>query len=358
MLTLQERTSVEAALARVLSVKGNQQALLQTVFKAEAGPILLRLPPLGTPLDNASQVVSECLVSRWSRDPALLDLLLDYLVNTGGIGDLMVVLLRVREKVDPNPSIYDCNWVIGDRPFFDRRTLRARVRRVLEDNGRPILRVTTGPDTFGKSYTRYFLEHLESDPGTAVHVVPVELSRGTGPSYTVEDLLDEISSQLAHTEPLPLRTTSSYSAPAARWILKQLGRCLSGRTFLVLDGFGEQDLHPEVRQTIERLAALVPSGQHRSRIRLVLVDYPHELPGTSPADFVDEPLRPASTVDSGDLLPCLTDWNHKRVEQGLEQLTDSELLEIANEMLATVPGTGKQRLQALNAKLFALQDLG
>lgn len=357
MLTSQERKSVESALARVLSVRGNPQAFLQTVFRAEAGPILLTLPQMGTPREYASQVVSECLVSRWSRDPALLDLLLDYLVSTGGIGELMVVLLRVREKIDPNPSIYDCNWVIGDRPFFDRKTLRARVRRVLEDNGRPILRVTTGPDTFGKSYTRYFLEHLESDPGTAVHVVPVELSRGTGPSYTVEDLLDEISSQLARTDPLPLRTTSSYAAPAARWILKQLGRCLPGRTFLVLDGFGDPDLHPEVRQTIERVAALVPSGQHRSRIRLVLVDYPQELPGISPADFVDEALRPASTVDSGDLLPCLTDWNRKRVEQGLDELSDDELAEVANEMLATVPVTGKQRLQALNAKLFALQGL-
>ena len=48
-------------------------------------------------------------------------MLLDYLVTTAGIGAFSPILTRVRQRVDPNPSIYDSAWLLGDSlPFFDR----------------------------------------------------------------------------------------------------------------------------------------------------------------------------------------------------------------------------------------------
>lgn len=65
-----------------------------------------------------------------------------------------------------------------------------------EDNGRPILRVSAVADSFGRSYSRYFLEHLEDHlPGT-VHVLFADLSPGTGPSYQIIDLLETVGAQL------------------------------------------------------------------------------------------------------------------------------------------------------------------
>ena len=152
MLTRDEREQVESAFATALASQMNPNSLVTVVFKAEANAILLDLPPgVGAP-GIASFVVEACLVSRWTQNPALLDLLLDYLVKSRGMGELQAVLLRVRQRIDPNPSVYDSTWVIGQRPFFDRGDLRSRAQLLVEQNDRPILRVLAeDPESFGRS---------------------------------------------------------------------------------------------------------------------------------------------------------------------------------------------------------------
>jgi hypothetical protein len=354
VLTRDERDQVEEAFAIALAGQLNPRSLVQVIFKAEAAPILLGLPQgLDGARDMASFVVETCLMSRWTRDPALLDLLLDYLVRSRGIGALQVVLVRVRQRVDPNPSLYDSTWLIGQRPFFDRQDLRQRVQRLIEDNGRPILHVSAVRGSFGRTYSRYFLEHLEDrSPGT-VHVLAVELSAGTGPSYQVADLLETVGSQLGVEAPIPPRADSSYPMAAARWMLKHI-MSRPGRWLIVLDGFGQKELNQEVRETIEALAVMVPSGQYRRRVRLVLLDYRHQLPGITPADVLKEVLKPATKVAPADLTPCLVDWDAERKRQGIEGLAGGELDKLANGMLEQAPKTGKKRLETLNAALSKL----
>jgi hypothetical protein len=353
VLTTDERDQVEVEFATALAGQLNPRSLVEVVFKAEANPILLDLPPLAGARDIASFVIDACLMSRWTRNPALLDLLLEYLVTSRGIGALQVVLVRVREQVDPNPSVYDSTWVLGKRPFFGRRDLRKRVQRLIEENGRPILRVSAVPESFGRTYSRYFLEHLEDClPGT-VHVLFVALSAGTGPSYQVADLLETVGSQLGVQERIAERTDSSYPNAAARWMLRHI-MSRPGRWLIVFDGFGQMGLNAEVRETIEALAAMVPSGQYRFHVRLVLLDYPHQLPGITPADVFEEILKPTARVARADLTPCLVDWDAERKRRGIQGFADGELVKVANGILRKAPKTGKERLEMLNAELSKL----
>jgi hypothetical protein len=158
------RDQVEEAFARALATYASPNVLVEIVFKAEAPAILLDLSPGILPGDIASFVVGACLISRWTRDLALLDMLLEYLVTRRGEGVFQVILTRVRQHVDPNPSVYDSAWLIGQRPFFDRRDFRQRVRLLIEANGRPILRVSAADTTT----IRYFADTDHGSSGSPV----------------------------------------------------------------------------------------------------------------------------------------------------------------------------------------------
>jgi len=127
-----------------------------------------------------------------------------------------------------------------------------------------------------------------------------------------------------------------------------------GRWLMVLDGFGQKGLNDEVRQTIEALAAMVPSGQYRIRVRLVLLDYPRELPRVTLADVLEEDLKPAAKVTLADLTPCLAEWDAERKRQGVTGLADGELAKLAAGILRRAPSSGRGRLETLNAELSKL----
>jgi hypothetical protein len=216
--------------------------------------------------------------------------------------------------------------------------------------------VSAVPEGFGRSYSRYFFEHLENHSPGPFHVLAAALSAGTGPSYQVADLLETIGGQVGVQEQTPPRADSSYPKAAARWMLKHImGQ--PGRWLILLDGFGQDGLNPEVRETIEELAAMVPTGQYRRRVRLVLLDYPHPLPGITPADVLEEILRPAAEVAKNELTDCLREWDAERKRKGLKGLADGELVKLVTGMLERAPATGKKRLETLNTALSTLNAI-
>jgi hypothetical protein len=357
VLTIDERAQVQQAFAEALASKANPPSLIRVVFLDEANSVLLNIPAGATPAEIASFAVTDCLLSRWTRDPSLLEMLLDYLVTTAGIGAFSQILTRVRHRVDPNPSIYDSAWLLGDsRPFFDRHDLRTRVRHLIEQNGRPILRVWADEHSFGRTYSVRFLEHLEDCSPDAVHVLAAELSPGAGPSYRAEDLLKELKTQFRKSTAIPDRVGSSYPKDAARWMLEQM-MSNDGLWLVVLDGFGQRPLNNEVIETIEALANRVTIGQHRRRVRLVLLDYPHPLPSVSGADILEETLPPVADIRPGDLVPCVAAWDAQRRRQGLAGVADGRFAELADDMLRHAPAHGRERLATLNASLVALLDM-
>ena len=284
----------------------------------------------------------------------MLESLLEYLIDREGIGELDPILIRVRQRIDPNPSIYDSHWLLSDsRPFFDRHELRGLVRLLIEEDGWPILRVRAGQESFGRSYTSRFFQHLERRSPTRLRVLTAAISRGAGPSYQVEDLLDELGAQFSNGEHTPERTGSFYPTQAARWLLRQMNRN-DGFWLIVLDGFGQRPINEEVQLTVEDLAFRIPDGQHRQRIRLVLLDYRHPLPNVDPADILEETLRPAASICRADLLPCLETWDGLRRKKGLKGVAPDGLAALADDIIGQAPAAGKVRLETLNAKLTDL----
>jgi len=357
MLTSVERLDVEQAFAEALASQPNPQSLIEAIFLTHAKSILLELRFGGTARDIAAFTLTSCLLSRWTCSPALLEMLLEYLVTAKGHGAFAAILGRVQRGVDPNSSAYASSWLLDNsRPFFNRHHLRHHVRLLIEQNGRPILQVPTDGKGYGRSYSLRFLEHLENCRPDDVHVLAASVSEGAAPSYQVEDLLALIGAQLGNMGSLPERTRSSYLEAAALWLLGQL--MSTGHLWVfVLDGFGQPQLHPEVHGTIQSLAYHVTTAQFRRRIRLVLLDYPHPLPKVSPADILTETLPPAANICRADLMPCLESWDDLRRQRGLVGVALCELYKLADGMLTKAPAEGKDRLEALNAELVKLLDL-
>src|SRR6478752_7084550 len=85
MLTRNERQDVEDAFAIIVAGHANPRSLVTIVFKTEANDVLLQLPvAVSDSKEFASLVVGHTLISRWSSNPPLLDLLLEYLIDTKG----------------------------------------------------------------------------------------------------------------------------------------------------------------------------------------------------------------------------------------------------------------------------------
>jgi hypothetical protein len=360
VLTCAERLEVQRAFAEALASQPNPQSLIETVFMSDAKTILLDLRSGGSPRDIAAFTLTACLVSRWVREPSLLEMLLEYLVEQRGRGDFGPMLNRVRqgEGQDPNASVYAATWLLGgSRPLFDRHGLRRQMRLLIEgDGGQRILHVPSDGQGFGRTYSLRFLEHLEEHPPRVVHVLEAGLSPATGPSYRVNDLLGELNAQFRTQNPLPERMGSSYPTAAALWLLKQM-LINDGLWLVVLDGFGQRPLDDEVIATVEELARRVPTAQYRNWVRLVLLDYPHPLPHVSPVDITEEILPSAASISQADLMPCLEAWNAKRRHHGLVGVAAGELYKLADDMLGKAPPEGKDRLEALNGELVKLLEM-
>ena len=221
------------------------------------------------------------------------------------------------------------------------------------DGGQRILHVPSDGQGFGRTYSLRFLEHVEEHPPNLARVLAAGVSPATGPSYGVGDLLAELNAQFRTQNPLPERTGSSYPTAAALWLLKQM-MINDGLWLVVLDGFGQRPLDGEVIATIEELARRVPTAQYRNWVRLLLLDYPHPLPGVSSVDMAEESLPSAADICLDDLMPCLEAWDAKRKHHGLVGVAAGELRKLAEDILGKAPPEGKDRLEALNAELVKL----
>jgi hypothetical protein len=309
MLTPDERGRVPGAFADDLAARANPRDLLTVIFPVDYQPLLLALPTTITlPGDIAAFVLTTVIESKWSKNPALLDLLLSHLITLGG--QFNTELDRVRRHEDPNPSVYDVAWMSGQRPFFDRGDFRKHLACLVDDNAQSILRITSQPDAWGRTYGTRIVQHLSNVLPGNMQVVSVELSPKTGPSYRPEDLAAAIASQLGMGLVSPARTNSGYPSAAAQWIAAALVQ-KPGRWVVVLEGFG-QAITDEVRETIEALAALVLAGQYNARVRLVLIDYGRDLPGVSLADMLEEQLQSESSITATHVQACLTERNEQR----------------------------------------------
>jgi hypothetical protein len=357
VLTKPEKSEVLTEFATVVALDGDGRALSQIIFQGEAPEVLRDLPVGALPNSLfALHVVDFCLKSEWTKTPSLMSLLLGYLVNTTGIGRFQAQLDRVNLKVDPNPDPYKSEWVLQAFPFFDRVDLRARVKQLLQQTARPLLRVTAPEDSYGRTYGRQFLDHLEEALSNGTHFVTAELSSGNARLYDVRDLAETLAGQLEVSDGAPAPDASSYPAALARWVLRN-AVARPGLWVFVLDGFGQQGVKRDVCDMIEQLAALIQGGQYRRRTRLILVDYPADLPQVTPATVLTETLVLSDALTHNDLIPCIAASNELRQLVGLPGLLAAEIPLMAQQIAAEAPTSGKERLQFFNDELLGLLEV-
>ena len=159
--------------------------------------LLRELPSNLTTADQqAAFLVGYCLDSGWKHNPSLLEQTLTALITAGvEVATLGPIRDRVRVRIDPVPNPIGALWLEADMPFFSRGNLRPLVENLLTADAQPILQIAGPPqdgEECGKSYTREFLDYVGTRARKDVHVVFAEIPKGTGPSYSVEELADAL----------------------------------------------------------------------------------------------------------------------------------------------------------------------
>jgi hypothetical protein len=350
MLTRGELDLVQGQLASALSV-GDPKNSITAYFGSAAGDILLKLPTNLTTYDEyAVYVIDYCVRSRWIETPSLMEKLLSKLLAGGvshGTAELEAALARVKLRQDPNERFYSTYWVLREQPFLNRQSLRPLLRRFIESSDRALMRIG-GPGA-GKSYTGELLDYLAS-LSNELHFVPVRLNDKEGPTYTVESLAGYLLSPMGLGVP---ESSSSCDAGAlCRLILRSTARQL-GLWIFVLDGFGQPDLQPEVKELLRLLISNCSgTNDYRRKMRFVLINYSEPLADIMPAAIVDD-MIPLPSVCKQDLIDCLMQLNELRRQQGRPTLDGLDT--IAAGMLAGAPPAGdKERLRYLYDGLMAL----
>jgi hypothetical protein len=355
MLTREEREQVIDELAEDVGPTNSIGDLITIVFplpeeRADLGVFPLSLNNVR---DQAAWLVDACLSNRWRRSPSLLERLLDRLTQRRGIVTLGPILQRVRLGTDPNPDPFVSLWVLSRQPFLARAPLRGAARQLVEDNSRPILRVN-GPSRSGKTYTTE-LFHFVAQVRPDLHVVPVELAPETGPTYEVEELAEALAMTMERRDAFPQRSNSSYAGALVRWLIRNAHQN-SGIWIFVLDGFGQQNLKPEVTEFIRLLAQQVAIPEIARKLRLILLHFDQPLTGNWRAKTVDDGPLTVGSVTAADLEACLHEFNAqmRALKRPDKVIAASDIPIIAARMVADANKTPATQLPALYEALLAI----
>jgi hypothetical protein len=357
MLTRDEREQVIDDLADHVGFGGQIANLVTIVFQvAERADLGVFPSNLGNTRDQAAWLVDACLANRWRRNPSLMELLLYRLSEQGGKGSLVPILQRVRAGTDPNPDPFQSLWVLSDQPFLDRGPLRGAARQLVEDINRPILRVN-GPSLSGKTYTTELLSFVAYEARPDLHVVPAFLAPGTGPSYEVEELAEDLTRTMPKRASFPERSNSSYAGALVRWLIQSAHQS-SGIWIFVLDGFGQPNLKPEVTEFIKLLAQQIAIPEIARKLRLVLLHFDQPLTGNWRAKTVDDGPLTHGAVTAADLEACLREFNAKMqaLNKRDKMIEAADIPTVAARMVDEANATPANQLPTLYEALWTIAN--
>jgi hypothetical protein len=359
MLKVDEVPAVASALADHLGPTGDVRSLISVVFKPNHKPILAALPTnISTIGDQTQWLLEYCVLSRWALKPSLLELLLIRLVDVAGNGKLASMRDRVHNRIDPNPDIFQAQWVLANQPFFDRKEIRTSAKLLIERSEQPILRVN-GPRGSGKTYTSELLAFVMEKGRPDLHVAVASLEDMSGPSYEVTELAETLTLPMQIDEPMPTPSTSSYPAALCRWIVRNALR-QPGMWVFILDGFGQRDVKADVQELVKNLVKQVLTPEIAKRLRLVLLDYDQPLTGNWRARTLDDNLSDPTAVSAVDLVECLNAYNKRMQDDGKPHkvIETTEIGKLAASLVERAPAEPCNRLRGLYDQLLGLFELG
>lgn len=226
-------------------------------------------------------------------EPAILKLLRlpDFSVFPE-LRQIRVELEARKAEQTPEDPYSRCQLHVG--PFLDRARLRAVLRRFVERAAGPRVLVVNGPERSGKSYSSWFVSHLnDTMPSFVTFAYAAE--KGLAETYTLGDVARDLV-QLANgqlsTMPPQRAQEKRWAQELCIWILSVLNR--PGRPFwLVLDGF--RDAPPGTQALIQKLAHHISQALNQTDGRLLLFDYEPRLLEPCPVELEElraiEPLH-------------------------------------------------------------------
>ncbi|EPX59208.1 hypothetical protein D187_003112 [Cystobacter fuscus DSM 2262] len=178
-----------------------------------------------------------------------------------------------------------CQLHVG--PFLDRARLRVVLRQFVERVAGPRVLVVNGPAQSGKSYSSWFVSHLnDTMPSFVTFAYAAE--KGLAETYTLGDVardLVQLAKGQLSTMPPQRSQEKRWAQELCIWILSTLNR--PGLPFwLVLDGF--RDAPPGTQALIQNLAHHISQALNQTDGRLLLFDYDPRL--LAPCPVVTEEL--------------------------------------------------------------------
>ena len=361
MLTFAERQAVQVALAHVFGGALSYKNVVAGMFGPEALAANGALAPFYPTNGEAAQAVLRyALEARWQHQPSLLERMLTQLTQNG-VSDFSSLVARLQRKEDPNLDPLASSWLSADRPFFDRKGSRQCVQGILDSSAKPIL-VVRGEDQSGKSYTCDWLDFLAGEQRCDFRIISKKLEKKGGPSMDAEFLATSIVSKLPQkfTPHGVSQDQNRYEERLCNWIVNNLLQA-PGRTWIVLDGFGDPDLTPSAQTLIQHLAEAVLSDTVNRSVRLVLVDFPTKLVNVSLSRIVNDNLSAPSQLQPADLENCLaqhfTEIQQEVTSEFISQLS-AKLMDKARELKEQEEFKALPELERINYVLSELRRGG
>lgn len=266
------------------------------------------LPYASTPAALAKEAINMALAEQGQKYPGTFEMILEG-IDPGLDANIARILKQVRAfmavgtlaSADPLAAEILAHKCL----FWGRQLLRSKLQRILPLAGNSIL-VVNGKLGSGKSYTVEMLTHLNLTQGQFVlAAVRPPIEPDAKGDATPESLAPEIVSAMglvpdeAALEKIRRDglTINQFSDRLCRWVLGHIPAQSQTVYWIVLDGFGLDGIDVWCRAFIARLASKIAVGVYRTRVRLILIDYPVDELASVQDYFEEEEIQDAQDSD-------------------------------------------------------------
>jgi hypothetical protein len=303
-------------------------------------------------------VVAQAVVRRARLDgiyevPPWLYAIADLLREVPAVAEVRAKLSAVpppRPDVDEPLETHRLDFGL---PFLDRKDLRTAVGKVVKPDGYGVLVVRGDPKT-GKSYTADYATWLsarvkDTDAGesrrfkVAIACIDPKDPLIWTPRFVVETLLSNMGRAPLAPEQLP-ETGYQHIQGLCNWLLGEVP--MGERWWWIVDGACAADVPEETQQFLMELAQRITAGSTRERARLVLLDWPADVPGNLKVKIKADQLGDPDAIGDVDV----RDYLRRLLEEVSDDADPATLDELCDKVLKDVP-CGTARLPTLSENI-------
>lgn len=251
------------------------------------------------------------------------------------------LLTRIRERAAArwleSEDPYQVAFLYAGRALINRRKLRTSIKDLCSNQGSRVLIVNGNPMS-GKSYSMQYIAHLaEAFQDDRAYIdIKREIQTSFGPDALARSIGWQMKLSAEDIQSIPVRQSQD-----ARWVMEIRDWIIGAsnragkRWWITLDGFDHPDLPPETQQMIEHLMLQIENV--KPPLRLVLLSYQRPIPRDIRRYIQSEAIGPIERDELTEFFERLYELAHKAV-------TQAELVQIVDKVLALVPTGDPERL--------------